>query len=154
MREFRGTAAPRLVLLLWALAAIGLGVFAAVRPNPNAGLILIAAALLAGAGLVWALTLVVQAVDGDAVGAWGRERAMLVLALLLLSLAVPWRTEIRVAQAGAIFGWSTPLSWLTVLGLAPTLIRRLRRFEGPGLALAGAALVAWFAWITWLPFSP
>src|SRR5438309_521227 len=154
MREFRGTAAPRLVLLLWALAAIALGLFAAVRPNPNASLLLIAAGLLGGAGVVWALTLVIQAVNGASVGAWGSEREMLVLALLLLSLAVPWRPEIQVARAGAIFGWATPLAWLTVVGLVPTLTRRLGRFEGPGLALSGAALVAWFAWISWLPSSP
>jgi hypothetical protein len=145
---------PRLVVLLWAPAAAALVLFWAVRSNPNAGLLLIAAGLLAGVGLVWLLTMVIQRFDGARVGAWGYEREMVVLALLMLSLAVPWRIEVRAAQAGAIFGWSTPVSWLAVLGLVPTLARRLRRYEPAGLALAGGALAAWFAWITWLGVSP
>jgi hypothetical protein len=141
-------------VVLWALAAAALILFEVVRANPNSGLFLITAGLLGGAGLVWFLTMVIQRFDGAEVGAWGYEREMLVLALIVLSLAVPWRIEVRVAHAGAIFGWSSPAAWLTVLGLVPTLSRRLRRYRPRGLALAGAALAAWFAWITWLGVSP
>jgi len=154
MREFRSTAAPRLVALLWGLAAVGLLLFLVVRANPNAGLLLIAAAVLGGAGLVWALTIGIQRLDRAEVGAWGYEREMLVLAFLLLSLAVPWRIELQVAKAGQIFGWSAPLAWLAALGLVPALSRRLRRLEPAGLALSGVALAAWFGWITWLTFTP
>ena len=154
MREFRSTAAPRLVALLWGLAAVGLLLFLVVRANPNAGLLLIAAAVLGGAGLVWVLTIGIQRLDRAEVGAWGYEREMLVLAFLLLSLAVPWRIELQVAKAGQIFGWSAPLAWLAALGLVPALSRRLRRLEPAGLALSGVALAAWFGWITWLTFTP
>jgi hypothetical protein len=142
------------VALLWGLAALALALFLTIRANPNSGLLLIAAGVLGGAGLVWALTMGIQYLDGAGVGAWGYEREMVVLALLLLSFAVPWRIEVQAAKAGAIFGWSTPLSWLVALGLAPTLARRLRRFEAAGLALSGAALASWFGWITWLTVSP
>ena len=123
----RGFAAPavRVVALLWALAALALALSQAIRANPNSVLALIAAGLLAGTGLVWLLTLVIQRVDGAEVGGWGYEREMLVLALLVLSLAVPWRIEVRVAHAGAIVGWSTAIAWLTALGLVPTLSRRI-----------------------------
>jgi hypothetical protein len=154
MREIRGTAAARLVVLLWVGAAVALGLFGLVRANPNAGLFLIAAAMLAGAGLVGVLTMVIQYLDGAEVAAWGYEREMLVLALLVLSLALPWRIEVKVAQAGTIFGWSTPMSWLALLGLVPALTRRLRRLEPVGLAVSAVALAAWLGWITWLAFSP
>jgi hypothetical protein len=153
MRDF-STPAPRLVVVLLSLAAFALVFFWALRSNPNAGLFLVAAGVLGGAGLVWAATMVIQRLDGATVGAWGYEREMLVLALVVLSLAVPWRIEVRVAHAGAIFGWSTPTSWLVLLGLVPTLTRRILRYEPAGLALAGAALAAWFGWIAWLGASP
>jgi hypothetical protein len=154
MREIGGTAAGRLVALFWALAAVALGLFALAGANPNAGFFLIAAGLLAGAGLVGILTLVIQNLDGAQVGAWGYEREMVVLALLVLSMALPWRIEVRVAHAVAIFGWSVPLCWLAVLGLVPTLTRRLRSLEPVGLAVSAVALATWFGWITWLTFSP
>src|SRR5438067_2676598 len=119
MHELRGTAPLRLVALLWALAAACFLLFLAVRPNPNSGLLLIAAGVLAGSGLVWVATMGIQHLDGAVVGAWGYERETLVLALLLLSLAVPWRIELRAAGAAAVFGWSTPLSWLAAVGLVP-----------------------------------
>jgi hypothetical protein len=154
MREIRGTAAARLVVVLWALAAVALGLFGLARANPNAGLFLIAAGVLAGAGLVGVLTMLIQHVDGAEVGAWGYEREMLVIALLALSLAVPWRIEVGIARAGDIFGWSTPLSWLAALGLVPAVTRRLRRHESVGLAFSAVALAAWLGWTTWLAFSP
>jgi hypothetical protein len=149
-----GSGALKLVAAAWVLALLCAAAYQAVKADPNAGLLLIAAALLAGVGLLRVLVAVLQRLDGARSGVWGYFNETAVLVLLLTALLAPWRVPIAVAHADAVFGWQLPLAWLAALGLIPALTRRLAPWEGVGLAVSGASLGAWLGWLAWLLFTP
>jgi hypothetical protein len=146
--------ARRLVVVAWALAVLLGLAYLGFRGNENAGLLLVAALACAGLGLLRVLIGLLQAFDGAASGLWGYEQETVVIALSLVSLFTPWRVEISLAGAGVIPGWQSPLAWVGLLALAPSLSRRLRRWEGFGLAVSGLALAGWLAWAGWLLVTP
>jgi hypothetical protein len=149
-----GSATLKLVAGAWLLALLLVAAYLLVRADPNAGLLLIPAAVLAGVGLLRILVAVLQLVDGAQSGVWGYFQETVVLVLLLAALVAPWRVEVALAHAAAIFGWQVPLALLAALGLVPSLARRLARWEGVGLAVTGASLAAWLAWLASLLLTP
>jgi hypothetical protein len=142
------------VVVAWALALVFGMAYLASRGNQNAGLLLIASAVCAGLGLLRVLVALLQRFDGKASGIWGYEHETAVIALSLVALFTPWRIDIALAGAGGILAWQSPLPWITLLALVPSLSRRLARWEGVGLAVSGAGLAAWLGWSAWLLFTP
>ena len=118
-----GSATLKLVAGAWLLALLLVAAYLLVGADPNAGLLLIPAAVLAGVGLLRILVAVLQLVDGAQSGVWGYFQETVVLVLLLAALVAPWRVEVALAHAAAIFGWQVPLALLAALGLVPSLAR-------------------------------
>ncbi|MBJ7597564.1 MAG: hypothetical protein DLM67_15885 [Candidatus Nephthysia bennettiae] len=144
----------RLVLVAWALAVV-LGVaYIGLRGSAPAGLLLVAALACAGIGLLRLLIALLQAFDGAASSVWGYEHETVVIALALVSLFTPWRVEISLAGAGSILGWQSPLAWVALVALAPSLSRRLGRWDGLGLTVCGLALAGWLGWSALLLLTP
>ena len=142
------------MVVAWALALVSWVAYLAFRGNQNAGLLLIASAFCAGLGLLRVLVALLQRFDGTASGVWGYEHETAVIALSLVALFTPWRIDIALTGAGGILGWQSPLPWITLLALVPSLSRRLARWEGVSLAVSGAGLAAWLGWSAWLLFTP
>jgi hypothetical protein len=152
-----GAAAVRLVVVCCFLALVfGLS-YLSFRSNANAALLLIASAVCGGLALLRVLVALLQGVDGAASsnsGIWGYEHETVVIGLALVSLFTPWRIDIAMAGAGAVAGWRSPLPWIAVLALVPSLSRRLSHREGAGLAICGMCLAGWLGWAAWLLFTP
>ncbi|MDQ6773781.1 MAG: hypothetical protein M3024_12465 [Candidatus Dormibacteraeota bacterium] len=140
--------------MAWLVALLFVGLHVLTADNPNSGLLLVAAALGAGVGVLRLSVLVVRAMDGSQSSAGSYERQTVVLGLLLLALALPWRVEIAIAHANVLFGWQSPAAWGVVIAIAPAVSSRLRRWEGIGFAIAGACLAAWMLWLAWLSSTP
>jgi hypothetical protein len=137
----------------WLLALTFGFAYLVLRGDNNSGLLLVVAVACAAIGLMRVLVELLQRLDGTVTGVWGYEHETVVIALALAALFTPWRVEIALAGAAGILGWQSPLAWVAVLGLVPSLTRRLSRWEGTGLAITGIGLGAWLAWTTWLLFT-
>ncbi|TAN35081.1 hypothetical protein EPN29_00175 [bacterium] len=78
---------------------------------------------------------------------------VLVLVLVLASIASPWSISIPPAHAALSFGFQTPACWLAVLALIAAAFVELRAAV-IAVAVAEAALIAWFGWAMWVVTTP
>jgi hypothetical protein len=124
------------------------GGFLLTKNNPNAGLFLVAAAVFAGLFTVVLAVSGLRRLSGAAVSRSGRsERDLVVIGILVVALATPWSVEIAMARAPQTFGWQNPLAWLVAAATLASFAARFQRSRGYVLAVAGAGLGAWVAWL-------
>jgi hypothetical protein len=139
------------------LVAAGLfgGGFLLTKSNPNAGLLLVAAGVLAGLSIVALAFSALRRFSGDAPSRSGRsERDLVVIGTLVVALATPWSVEIAMARAPQIFGWQNPLAWLVAVVILASSAVRFHRYRGHALALGGAGLAAWVLWLSTRLLTP
>ena len=133
-------------LVLAGLFSIG---FLLSRDQRNGSLFLVVALICLGVGVVFAVVAGLEQV-GTALlrrsGRSGREAA--VAGLLAICLLVPWSVAIRAARAAEVPGWKNPVAWVAVLAIGVPFLTRNRRWMVRGLAVGGAALAGWLAWVS------
>jgi len=137
------------------IAGLCAGGFLLTKTNPNAGLFLVAAAVSAGLATVALAVSGLRHLGGAAATRTGRsERDLVVICILVVALATPWSVEVAMARAPQIFGWQNPLAWLVAAAILASFTARFQRRRGYALALAGAGLAAWVAWLSTRLLTP
>src|SRR5207253_6759614 len=110
-------------------------------------ILLIVAIFCVGLALMFAMASGLQQVGGLALRLSGwSPRDIMIVGLAALSLLTPWTIAVDVANLHQVFGWSTPLAWLTALGLLTSVSRSARRYHGWALVAAGVPLIGWVGW--------